>query len=373
MKKLFFSIALVLALGASLQAQDTVWQKPAPLGNYYNTNWIDTAELYKAANDQPTLSKIIARQFYTPQKGLVIYGIAAMMMNSEFLYFEPSSHYPDLYSFFEYSYPDDPTFDNCEESLVLYQYRETPTPAMVQLGDSLPIHILHTPVSYWIMSDRYPVSYLDTMPKPVFERYFSTPQTVYDTFYVGFTHTSGGFSEKDSIWHEVRPGFDCFCFKPKTHRLTYEENVAAYVQYEMDSPGEWRFLDGVMPCSYFIFPIIAPPDTTLNPSDTTIVPGGDTTGVGICTNDLLYRYTSVQPNPATDKVRVTSSFGLTRIEAYDLRGRLLFETPAGSSLKPPPRASKPTSTSPPGPAAPTSSASPPPPAPPPRNCWYSSP
>ena len=73
---------------------------------------------------------------------------------------------------------------------------------------------------------------------------------------------------------------------------------------------------------------------TVNPGGTIVVSsgGGGTPGIGIQTNDLLYRYTSVQPNPATDKVRVTSSFGLTRIEAYDLRGRLLFETPA-SGLK----------------------------------------
>ena len=42
--------------------------------------------------------------------------------------------------------------------------------------------------------------------------------------------------------------------------------------------------------------------------------------------------TAVMPNPATNKVRVTSSFGLTRIETYDAKGRLVQTLPA-SGLK----------------------------------------
>lgn len=48
--------------------------------------------------------------------------------------------------------------------------------------------------------------------------------------------------------------------------------------------------------------------------------------------DLVYRYTAVQPNPATEKVRVTSSFGLGRIEAYDESGRRVFGTTASGMV-----------------------------------------
>ena len=65
-----------------------------------------------------------------------------------------------------------------------------------------------------------------------------------------------------------------------------------------------------------IFPILTPPDTTTPPSDTT--------GVGLHGADLIYRYTTLQPNPASDRVSVLSSFGITAIEAYDPRGRLVY-------------------------------------------------
>jgi hypothetical protein len=54
--------------------------------------------------------------------------------------------------------------------------------------------------------------------------------------------------------------------------------------------------------------------------------------VGIQPNDLIYRYTNVAPNPARNSVRITSSFGISRIEAYDLRGRRIYESPQLSTF-----------------------------------------
>ncbi len=141
----------------------------------------------------------------------------------------------------------------------------------------------------------------------------------------------------------------------------------------------------------YFFPILTPPDTTANPSDTTVINpidtvinlgdtiivlpgdtliiggdtlvntgdtvivtpgepiiiGGDTIVVNpgdsvivnpgshlaiIRQDDLIYRYTTLQPNPATDRVSVLSSFGITAIEAY---GTYLLRilTPAGPTTK----------------------------------------
>ncbi len=44
--------------------------------------------------------------------------------------------------------------------------------------------------------------------------------------------------------------------------------------------------------------------------------------------EVLDRYVALQPNPATDRVTVTSSFGLTRIEVRDAAGRKLHDAPA---------------------------------------------
>ncbi len=60
-----------------------------------------------------------------------------------------------------------------------------------------------------------------------------------------------------------------------------------------------------------LFPILAPPDSTW---------GGEGTE-SVQTADLVSRYTNVTPNPASQQVRITSSFGLKSIEAFDAAGR----------------------------------------------------
>jgi hypothetical protein len=54
----------------------------------------------------------------------------------------------------------------------------------------------------------------------------------------------------------------------------------------------------------------------------------------VCISDaasLLSFYTNIMPNPAAESVTITSSFGLTRIEVYNLRGMLVYSEPAGFS------------------------------------------
>ncbi len=46
---------------------------------------------------------------------------------------------------------------------------------------------------------------------------------------------------------------------------------------------------------------------------------------------MLSFYTHLLPNPATDRVTVSSSFGLTRIEVYNMQGLLVYSEPAGFS------------------------------------------
>ena len=53
----------------------------------------------------------------------------------------------------------------------------------------------------------------------------------------------------------------------------------------------------------------------------------DTT-VAVTEPDLVGRYVSVQPNPAVEGATVLSSFGLTRIEAYDPNGHRVADLPA---------------------------------------------
>ena len=336
MKKTILFIALAASLSAgALQAQDTVWMKPAPLGNYFYNNWIDTTERYVASPGSISIPHVEAKRFYTPDT-IQVYGIAAMMTDEFFGRYIPTPAYPTLQSYLDVTYPMDSSYDNCEEELVLYQYDENDPELMLQQGEGLPVHLLYTPVSYYIMSNTPIVSYRDTIPKPVYERYFSAPQIVHDTFYAGVTQRDWAFSKIDSCRHILRPPFYLVLFGYPDLRIS-DEGQAALYQDSIQNPSRWIFYDSSR-FLFFIFPIIAPPDTTtppndtvINPNDTTVNPGdtiinpGDTTGVGLRQDDLIYRYTSLQPNPASDKVKVLSSFGITAIEAYDLRGRKVYE------------------------------------------------
>ena len=46
MKKAIVFFALFAAIGGSMQAQDTLWKRPAPQDNYFCNEWIDTNASY---------------------------------------------------------------------------------------------------------------------------------------------------------------------------------------------------------------------------------------------------------------------------------------------------------------------------------------
>ena len=49
MKKIIVFFVLAASLGScTTYAQDTLWMKLAPLGNYYYNNWIDTTERHSS-------------------------------------------------------------------------------------------------------------------------------------------------------------------------------------------------------------------------------------------------------------------------------------------------------------------------------------
>ena len=339
MKKVFLFIALIASLGGGLQAQDTLWMKPAPLSNYYNNNWIDTSYgRYVGGPTYEYATFATARQFITKDT-LQVYGIAAMMATE---FFEVSRMFTpaQIQAYMDAAYPEDPSFENCEESLMLFQYHGNGSPVMQQLGDSLPVHYLHTTPTHYLMSNRPYVSFLDTFPKPVYERYFSTPQTVYDTFFVGNTLGHMKFNYIDSIWYKKRPIFGCFSFDHNCEGalwLDYDEEIAIQQLTFPDEPIRWGFFRDYVGFAYYIFPILTPDpsidttvvDTTIVDTtivDTTHVNPGDT--VAINTLRLLERYVSVQPNPATERVQVLSSFGVGRVEVYNAAGLKVMDLKA---------------------------------------------
>ena len=257
-------------------------------------------------------------------------------------------------------------------------------------------------------------------PLPLFERYFPSPVTVADSFYVGnvvprdhpYIHSDISFprvitEDLDNSLYQ-----DTVDFFQRTHWKYYSSMFNT--NYDYWTAG-WS---GEVPKTHpLIFPILSPPDTmdapvdtittgylilhsgntlvvapgdtlviggdtlvvtgdtlvvtlgdtlvlggstfVVNPGDTLFVNPGDTLfvspdgtvtagpggtfvvgsgsgtsdpgddpGVGLRQADMLYRYTSVSPNPATQRATVTSSFGLERIEVYDPQGRQTLTLPA---------------------------------------------
>jgi hypothetical protein len=261
-------------------------------------------------------------------------------------------------------FPEDPTFDNCKEWLMLFQYSTVgDSIVMEQLGDSLMVHYQHTPVTHYLMSYRQPLYNEDTIPKPIYERYFTTPQTVHDTFYAGFTQTQ--WRKKGGEWYEFRPPFYCHDWYPFPPQYCADsaENVAVQRKVTEDSPDSWwEICHDHLGARYFIFPILTPEpepviDTTVTPDGDTTYFGGDTVAMGdtlvvtdtiviggdtivtsdtiltVREHDMLWKLTVVSPNPARGVAKVVASPGLSRVEAFNAAGTKLLDTPAtGFSL-----------------------------------------
>ena len=72
-----------------------------------------------------------------------------------------------------------------------------------------------------------------------------------------------------------------------------------------------------------MFPILTPdPNAPQEPGEQP----GDTTGISQA--DMVSRYVTVQPNPATEEAQVLSSFGIERVDAYTGDGRCILSQEA---------------------------------------------
>ena len=349
-------ILLILLLASvSVQAQDTLWQRVAPLGNYYTNMWIDTTDRYVGISTYSCgWNSAYARRFIT-EDTLQVYGIAAMMAD-EYFQVRPFITDSEMWAEISHLYPEDPTFDNCEEALLLYQFQKYASPEMQQLGDSLWVSRNNTTPTHYMMTYRTPMAcYLDTMAKPIYERYFTTPQTVHDTFYAGVTHGFWSYDKEVGAWYQRRPIFDCFAFDHTCMMALYTSynEGSAYQHLRLDDPNPtWAYNNTTVRLAMYIFPILtpAPPadttsgggnDTTFTGNDTivfgdtlvvvdTLIVGGDTiitydTILSVLDNDLNSRLTGVMPNPAAEKARVVSSFGMTLVEVFDLNGSAVLK------------------------------------------------
>ena len=362
MKRHILLIVLLCFAGGCIHSQDTIWQRVAPLSNYFNNRWIDTTGSYVGNSTTACqLNSAVARRFITKDT-LQIYGIAAMMAD-EFFTSRAFLSDSEIMALVFNQYPEDPTFNNCEEALLLYQFHKYASPEMQQLGDSLWVNRNTTAPTHYMMTNRMPLaSWIDTLAKPIYERYFTTPQTVHDTFYAGFTHNHWAYNKDDSIWYEKRPIFGCFAFDHNCEGalwVTYHEAIATQHLRINGPDSTWAYDSNYVGYAFYIFPILTPEppadttssggggsdttivDTTFTGNDTiafgdtivvvdTLIVGGDTiitydTILSVLDNDLTSRLTGVMPNPAAEKARVVSSFGMSMVEVFDLNGSAVLK------------------------------------------------
>ena len=314
MKKIAIILMAVVAMTGNISAQDTV-VSVLPKSNCFYNYWVDSGDHVLLSNlAQGSQWELTAVRFET-EDSLPVYGIAAS------LFF---SHTTQLF---------DTSTKNCFEYLSLYKPIGG---GLVRASDSLYVHPRTTPVAYYYKMDNIMGNLQPVPPRPVYEVYFDSAVTMTDSFYVGITQRTWktAMVESGPDSGEIRylipmvmiTGYSYGMSPVRIVHLYNRNDSLVCIYYDNDHPGVPQT---IYP---YIFPILTPPD--LNPIDST---GIDTTHVDTTHIDtthidttqvdtvgiamrLLERYVGLQPNPATERVQVLSSFGLQRIEVYNAAG-----------------------------------------------------
>ncbi len=281
MKKIIVIIAFFAALSTAA-AQDTI-PMLGPKGNYHDNYWIispgDTCYSNRGGGSNRAWR-------YTTSDTLTIYGIAA------------SLEVMDTFSL------------KITELLRIYKRLDT---AVTQLGNNLEVY-MGDPPTYYMQQDivqkiSTPDTYCVRPVFPVYERYFNEPIAVTDSFYVG-TYPSSGYLD---YYVHVRT----FC---PSNTTGHDPVSLAYIYYHPDlatAPAGWYYFSENSYSVPYIYAILTPPDTT---------------DAGVDTRTPLGRLTGVMPNPAAETANVVSSFGISRIEAYNMAGERVHDVrvPDGS-------------------------------------------
>ena len=316
MKKIVLIAVTMAMVVLPTVAQDTL-EMFNPKLNYFVNSWPDSSWCY---DPNPIESNgrcdMWAINFYTPDT-LTVYGIATVL----FMFPEDDS-----------SRTEDRDPSHAVEDMLLFEHDSLLQ--LRQVAEPLPVCIAtSTPSYYWKLEHGsgyvgyYPLS---SIPEevPVYERYFSQPYKIVDTFYVGMTtrfwECKNPFNENGQRVYSfgTYPQYNwviCTCMRPAPYLY--------YHRYRSD--GHW---EGDSTYHIFIMPIID--------IDTAYWPGvGDTTGHADDTTGHTEAidevsangYVLVSPNPATGEVKVTSTVGMMQVEVYNADGVKVMEKATASS------------------------------------------
>ena len=325
MKKIamFFTAALLLA--TDLLAQPYI-QTRALKESYFPYIWIDPNDETIVGFDHGgdfyghgpyNIGVLTAKYFYTEEE-IPIYGIAAGLYtvwgNPQLLL--------------------DTSWDNAFEYFTLFK-PAVDTVMLTPISDSLVFHLRDTPIAYYMDMGPENHDYYQPMIITVYEQYFDSVYYVTDSFYVGWTRRSAKTQYLDTVTNTVYP-YTSWPVKPfnfsQIPDLGTGDRLLLHFDYSslpttddngwpIDYGPEWYYephnsIDWLP--IFFIFPIIAPPDTTGTGDDS----------LAVQQVQLVDRLVAVQPNPATERVKVVASCGMERVTAYDATGRKVHEQSA---------------------------------------------
>ena len=264
------------------------------------------------------------------QDTLTVYGIVANMGTIRTQYGPIAWKWDTMYVNYVLANGGDTTQVNSYEHLQLFEY--TNDSLLTQIGDSLRVHV-HDKPSYYLATEPEQVcyNYTPTMIFPMFERYFSTPQVVCDTFFVGrtcvmlsrYTTRDTFFNELNQV-HTMEAGF--------LDKECYEENnfIVVAEQYHPTPTSTWKIPPPLYYLVPMIFPIVVPPEGYV--ADST--QNGDTVGmdtVGMHSPSVLERGVAVMPNPAQGQAKILSNYGILSAAAYNMAGMEVWRQKAGGN------------------------------------------
>ncbi len=310
--------ALLLALAAlglnPLRAQDTIWAYPR--SNYLYDCYIN--EKYPTASwNAPIVNGgggAVAKRVNMACDTVRVVGIAAAM-HSRMDYCSEGRPPEDSSSiwFMEYHYNTyDTTYNNCFEYLCLYEHvgdsMRVIDSVMVHRQNDIPTCVIKPLGNYDLGAlphDREIYYYL-------YEKYFESPITLTDSFYVGVTqYTSSGYVDAaGGVWQYRTIPLYLLNQQYRDMLSTPRVEVRAHQSFDSrDGTRRWRFYyygSTQQQGFYFIFPIVA----------------ADSGEVSI---ETVERMTELYPNPAADRVTLASSFGISGVSVYNTAGTLVLE------------------------------------------------
>ena len=319
MKKFFLLLASIV-LGVTAGAQDTIYST-VPKSNYFVSNEMLARSSRLIGAGQYSINPQggdLAISMYS-EDTLTVYGLAGAIIPQDYFHW-PNNHPEEI---------EDTSHAKLQEAMRLYAF-DIANSTLNQLGEDLWVHVVETPISYYLQLDQlYGLNGSTPMPIfPVYERYFSVPQVVVDTFFVGYTQqcSENIYSVSSTIYAETNWTVGPVILANASYSDTGFWAKIAFQSRNSAGQFVWRitpkcFQQG----DWFFYPILTPnPDTTSTGSDTTS--GGGT--LSAVEANPLARTVMIAPNPAAGQVRVTSGIGLSQVEVFDASGRRVLSTKA---------------------------------------------